>query len=357
MWVCFACFSFKCIKKKFKVKDPTGKTVHLANHQLPVTVVQGSGGYHSVAIDANTHNLFEEIPSLGICGDIVMAEASEAAQPVPNFRVLPQHTRATRALCGYFGPIGARKEEVCILLQSIGVRDNGFDETIGGTRLNINLLQKVSDYFSGSSTFRNEKVELDALTGEGDGVQLIKSIPTDENVHTTARWTNLFIRPNSSNASPVTTFGASYLMGYQLQKDAIAGNNANWCCVEQIAAANPWNIPAAWIANRNARRVLPPGLGIERFVSISDSQRNRTNAICSTCSKHLDFGCAQISEAGWRKLGSDRRNAWKCSSCRNHSPRPASSPVPSASPVPYSFEDIIVPTRRPPDALRGHQIY
>ncbi|KOB64951.1 Uncharacterized protein OBRU01_22018 [Operophtera brumata] len=262
-----------------EVKDPTGKTVHLANHQLPVTVVQGSGGYHSVAIDANTHNLFEEIPSLGICGDIVMAEASEAAQPVPNFRVLPQHTRATRALCGYFGPIGARKEEVRILLQSIGVRDNGFDETIGGTRLNINLLQKVSDYFSGSSTFRNEKVELDALTGEGDGVQLIKSIPTDENVDTTARWTNLFIRPNSSNASPVTTFGASYLMGYQLQKDAIAGNNANWCCVEQIAAANPWNIPAAWIANRNARRVLPPGLGIERFVSISDSQRNRTNAI------------------------------------------------------------------------------
>ncbi|KOB64954.1 Uncharacterized protein OBRU01_22019, partial [Operophtera brumata] len=64
-----------------------------------------------------------------------------------------------------------------------------------------------------------------------------------------------------------------------------------------------------------------------------------------TCSKHLDFGCAQISEAGWRKLGSDRRNAWKCSSCRNHSPRPASSPVPSASPcqlagLPTLFEDI-----------------
>ncbi|KOB63992.1 Uncharacterized protein OBRU01_24662 [Operophtera brumata] len=62
---------------------------------------------------------------------------------------------------------------------------------------------------------------------------------------------------------------------------------------------------------------------------------------CGTFSKHLDFGSAQISEAGWSKLGSDRRNAWKCSSCRNHSPRPASSPVPSASPVPYSFEDIM----------------
>lgn len=198
---------------------------------------------------------------------------------MPNFRVLPQHTKATRALCGYFGPIGARKEEVRILLNSVGIRDNGFDETIGGTRLNINLLQKVSDYFAGCPTFRNEKVKLDALTGEGDGVQLIGSIPTNENTDAATRWTNLIIRPNSSNASPITTFGASYLMGFQLHKTVVANSNANWYCLEQTNAERPWAIPAEWIANRNDRRVLPPGLEIQRFVSICDSQRNRTNAI------------------------------------------------------------------------------
>nr|XP_046478694.1 uncharacterized protein LOC124217327 [Neodiprion pinetum] len=248
-----------------EVKDPTGKTVYLANHALPVTVVMGRGGYHSAVINANSHNLYEEIPSLGICGDIVMAESSEAPQPAVNLGVLPQNTRATRSLCGYFGAIGARKEEVRILLQSIGIRVNEFDETVGSTRLNVALLQKVSDYFAGCPKFRNEKVKLDALTCEGDGVQLIKSIPTDENVDPAARWTNLVIRPNSSNASPITTFGASYLMGFQLEKRAIANSNANWCCVEQLAPANPWVIPPEWIENRNERRVLPPGGGRSRL--------------------------------------------------------------------------------------------
>lgn len=123
-----------------EVNDATGKTVYLANHQLPVTVVQGSGGYHSNAVDDASHNLYEEIPSIGICGDVLMAESSEAAHPVPNFRVLPQNTRATRAMCGYFGPIGARKEEVRVLLNSFCIAANHFDETIGGTRLNVHLL-------------------------------------------------------------------------------------------------------------------------------------------------------------------------------------------------------------------------
>lgn len=49
---------------------------------------------------------------------------------------------------------------------------------------------------------------------------------------------------------------------------------------------------------------------------------------CSICLKHLDFGCAQLTETGWRKLGSDRRAAWKCSSCRGLSPKPAATPDP-----------------------------
>ncbi|CAG4946966.1 unnamed protein product [Colias eurytheme] len=173
-----------------EVKDPTGKTVFLADHTLPVTVVQGQGGYHAAVVNEQNHNLFEEIPSLGICGDVLMAESSEAVHPVLNFRVTPQNTRATLAMCGNFGQIGARKEEVRILLHSVGITDNQFDEVVGRTRLNINLLQKVSDYFVGCPTFRNEKVKLDALTVEGDGVQLIKSLPTNENIDPNARWTS-----------------------------------------------------------------------------------------------------------------------------------------------------------------------
>lgn len=39
-----------------EVKDPTGKTVYLANHSLAVTVVLGSGGNHSTIVNAASHS-------------------------------------------------------------------------------------------------------------------------------------------------------------------------------------------------------------------------------------------------------------------------------------------------------------
>lgn len=166
---------------------------------------------------------------------------------MPNFRVLPPRTRATKTLAGYFGPIGDRKEEIRITLNSIGVSASSFDETIGRTRLNIQLVQRVSDYLAGATTFRNEKVKFDALTIEGDGVQLVKSVPTNENNNPTAKWTNLVIRPTSSNASTVTTFGATYIMGFQLYKETVNGSNANWCCLEPSTNDNPWVLPQTWV--------------------------------------------------------------------------------------------------------------
>ncbi|XP_045541675.1 uncharacterized protein LOC123723158 [Papilio machaon] len=52
---------------------------------------------------------------------------------------------------------------------------------------------------------------------------------------------------------------------------------------------------------------------------------------CGWCNKELCFGCASITEAGYRKLGADRRAAWRCPQCR--SPASASSaPALAASP-------------------------
>lgn len=62
---------------------------------------------------------------------------------------------------------------------------------------------------------------------------------------------------------------------------------------------------------------------------------------CASCRKQLDFGCAQITEAGWRKLGADRRAAWKCFSCRSLSP----VPPPPVSPEPTSLDEILKEVR------------
>ncbi|KOB71067.1 Zinc finger DNA binding protein [Operophtera brumata] len=60
---------------------------------------------------------------------------------------------------------------------------------------------------------------------------------------------------------------------------------------------------------------------------------------CGACKKHLDFGCAQMSKTGWRKLGNERRAAWKCSACRSSSP--ASAPAPAGASEPASLEAVL----------------
>ncbi|CAG9137647.1 unnamed protein product [Plutella xylostella] len=40
------------------------------------------------------------------------------------------------------------------------------------------------------------------------------------------------------------------------------------------------------------------------------------SAKCSQCHKNICFRCANVTEAGFRKLGVDRRATWKCPSCR-----------------------------------------
>lgn len=67
--------------------DKMGKETRLEIPPLPTTRVQGFGGYHAAEITTDTYNLFEEVPSLGIAGDMLMAVASQGVEPQPNFRV------------------------------------------------------------------------------------------------------------------------------------------------------------------------------------------------------------------------------------------------------------------------------
>lgn len=70
---------------------------------------------------------------------------------------------------------------------------------------------------------------------------------------------------------------------------------------------------------------------------------------CGTCKKHFDFGCVNMTETGWKKLGPDRRALWKCATCR------ASSTSPSVHPVsePVSNETILSEIRELKEQLAG----
>ncbi|CAG5008737.1 unnamed protein product [Parnassius apollo] len=52
-------------------------------------------------------------------------------------------------------------------------------------------------------------------------------------------------------------------------------------------------------------------------MNICESCSNEFNdgAQCYVCKKHYGFGCAGITERGFRNLGADRRAQWKCLQC------------------------------------------
>jgi hypothetical protein len=69
------------------VTDKMGKETELDVPPLPIAVAQGLGGYHAPRINAHNHNLFEEVPSLGVTGDMVMMLTAEAHEPELNIRI------------------------------------------------------------------------------------------------------------------------------------------------------------------------------------------------------------------------------------------------------------------------------
>jgi hypothetical protein len=69
------------------VTDKFGKETDLEIPPLPTTINQGHGGYHSAAVDGEKHNLYEEVPSLGIAGDMLRAAASQDENPEPTLKI------------------------------------------------------------------------------------------------------------------------------------------------------------------------------------------------------------------------------------------------------------------------------
>lgn len=258
-------------------KDRTGKVIYLTDHTLPTIIIQSFGGYHSATITDVNHNLYEEIPSLGIAADVLMPITGTASTPaLPTLRPVPTKMSATRALCGYYGQAGIRKEELAIALNAVGVTATTFNSTTARTRLNIALINYVSDVLAQIATFRNERVNLGAMTAEGDASQLMRSEPTGES-QLGDKWTDHVVRPYHCNRELEAILGAVYFTGFQLYKEPIGTEentaNNNWSCAIPTTAGP---VPEAWVSNRNDRRTVPAGFDIKRFAGLSDSQKMRT---------------------------------------------------------------------------------
>lgn len=254
------------IKAIGEVTDKRGKKLHLVDHVLPVTRSQNKTGYHSNTINDESHNLYGEIPTLGVIGDVLQALTSADAAPVPDIPILPAGTVATRNLLGFPGVIGVRRDEIKQTLNSFGITTDRFDENVTNTRFNIQLVQYMSRLIGNMTTFRIEKVNVSKLTTDGSDVQLILSRPSTTENTADVLWRDNIVQPRTVSADSVATVGASYMTGFQVEKATIMESNSNWCTVA-AAPQSPWVIPATWIANRNERRALPNNYAIDRLFS------------------------------------------------------------------------------------------
>lgn len=111
-----------------------GKETEIEVPDLPVQVNQGFGGYHAAAITQQTHNLFEEVPSLEIAADAVMAASSVADNPVQENRVdVPVGSTHNGNLLCFSTNIGPRRMEIRQRLLGHGITTTAFPEMIAIT--------------------------------------------------------------------------------------------------------------------------------------------------------------------------------------------------------------------------------
>lgn len=263
------------------VTDKMGKETEIEIPNLPTTINQNFGGYHALAV-TEQHSLFEEVPSLGIAADAVMAVASADENPVQTNRVtLPVGSVQNGNLLCFSNNIGPRRVEIRQRLNGQGITPTAFPEMIASTRLNMRYILSLSDIVGAQSTFRVEKVVFPNLTLSGGETQIIMTRPVeDENPGMS--WTQTNVQATSAGCESTAQMGAAAMFGFQAYKEQGPGANdtercVTWSCIQASAVAEaPWAIPPAWVATRNERRNMPPGIGTERFRALSQNQSTIT---------------------------------------------------------------------------------
>lgn len=247
--------------------------------KLPSVVAGERSGYHAAEVTSDTHNIFEEVPCLGVLGDVLMALASSETEPSVSHGIeIPKGSTFTDNL---LGRTAVKNVPQCVKdrLIEFGITGDEFKEDIEGTRLNLSYLRFISDHLRHTRGFVSGKkikmttVYLTELPVVGNMIQLVKSLPT--NFDETDKWTQRTVKLNLSKNHSMDVEGFYYLAyfaGFQLHKEPGAGDtlmkkHENWCCLttDSNAQDDRWIIPQAWIDNRNDNRKLPCGHDTVRY--------------------------------------------------------------------------------------------
>lgn len=197
-----------------EIVDSGGKTTELEIPTLPVAQAGGLGGYHAAVIDAASHNLFEEVPCLGITANALQAQNQQA-----NYRVgVPVGAQITSNLSGSAPTIADPRDEIKRRLTGQGISATQFSEFAVNTRMNVQYMRQISDIIEDFTTFKNERVVIDNMTIDGGDDQIIQTHPISQGQRCEA-WTRIEVEPRSVNAVTVADIAAAIAFGFQTFKE------------------------------------------------------------------------------------------------------------------------------------------
>ncbi|CAI6374925.1 unnamed protein product [Macrosiphum euphorbiae] len=258
----------------------TKQHLYPAFPELPTYQFNHRGGYYGELVvpnpetDDNIHNLYEEIPCLGVLTEAVRASIGNAGPGNYQSAVSYRGLQPNRNLLG-FRPLGSRRLEPKNLAFECDITDVNFPSYPEHTGFNFRFLTSISDVLANSKTFKNTEVVFSTLTEVGAQSQTVISrpIPLPGNLSLSGEQNVTSLCQES-----ISVYGSATFFNSQLIKTSVSDNNhTNWCV---ITPDNDTPIPPEWIENRNNRRNLPEPYLARVFTTVSQqAEAFRINTI------------------------------------------------------------------------------
>lgn len=237
---------------------------------LPNQEIGAFGGYFG-SLDPTTHNLYEEIPCLGVTGEAIRRSISNEPPGPYVSSLTTEHLTVNQNLLGYRN-LGSRRNEAKNLAFDCGITPEEFPSFPAATGLNMDLVNGISAILAQTHTFKVTSVSFPTLAECGSVVQAVierPTLPTIPNRLEKAGELEVTALMNED----LSTLGSGIAFCPQLWKEAATIPTAPaWSC------ATP--VPQAWIDNRNLRRhTLPTHYRATVFRSITQNGREYRNNV------------------------------------------------------------------------------
>lgn len=255
-----------------KVKTCLGTSLRPTFPPLPTTVIQwqatGIPGNFAAGITADSHNLYEELPCLGIhLAALITAQNNDVGAWTPPG--VPAHTLPNNNLLGY-RPTKRNRPEATAAIIDAGIAPGEVTNYPINTGLNFDLLKRTSQVLSTLTTFKMTDVHFPALSEYGATAQIAQYYP-DPNQPGVRNIDGLTTIKTINNEIP-SQIGVSIVYAPRYYKVSPDNNYDSWCCLSPTPGrrANvPNPLPIAWFNNRNARRQIRDIYSLPQFSSIS----------------------------------------------------------------------------------------